>query len=148
MTDRAGNVTEKMIRVHIVDTTAYKVASEYQRARFINEKYIDLSLTEEEGGLAENSIWRTPEYYEVLSKTLSNKRVNQEEVEVRLSLVTTTVTRAGSGEWLYEPKQVWIFSHEDVLAVKQYVKDHGPGNFYEEDALANFCVEFAHCRTK
>lgn len=146
--DRVGNVTEKMVRVHITDTTAYKVESEYQKARFINEKYIDLSLTEEEGGLAENSIWRTPEYYEVLSKTLSNKRINQEEVEIQLTLFKTTVTRPGSGEWLYEPKQSWRFSHEDVLTVKQYVRDHGPGNFYEEDALANFCVEFAHCRLK
>ncbi|MBP3577015.1 MAG: InlB B-repeat-containing protein, partial [Lachnospiraceae bacterium] len=148
VTDRAGNVTEKMVRVHIVDTTAYKAPSEYQSARFINEKYIDLDLTEEEGGLPADSIWRTPEYYEVLSKTLSNKRINQEEVEIRLTLFTTTVTKPGSGEWLYEPEQIWKFSHEDVLAVKQYVKDHGPGNFYEEDALANFCVEFAHCRVK
>ncbi len=67
--DSAGNITEKTITVYIVNNEAREPLSGEgtYRVRFISEEYYD--KPEEEGGLMEDSIWRTdPEYAALLRK--------------------------------------------------------------------------------
>ncbi len=58
--DSAGNRTERVITVHIVDTTGVSGRQLFGKCRFINEKYLENS------GLSEKSIWRLDESYKKL----------------------------------------------------------------------------------
>ena len=61
--DAVGNVTEKMVMVHLADTTPQPYEPGY--VRFISKEYEDT--------LEENSIWRSAEYAETLAEVLNNK---------------------------------------------------------------------------
>lgn len=58
--DSAGNIYEKQITVHIIDTSP-KEELPIGKTRFISEKYY--MATYEDGGLETNSIWKTNEDY-------------------------------------------------------------------------------------
>lgn len=74
-TDSFGNVTEKTITVHVVDTTVRQILSSY--VRFINSQFFTNSdgsfVTSDSGGLEETSIWRTDENYQSLLEHALNK---------------------------------------------------------------------------
>ena len=113
--DSAGSTYYKQITVYVVDTTAVAVKPE-GTTRFINEHYYNQS--EENGGLAADSIWLTdPEYAAVLQTAFTN-------------------SRNGTAEEVYE------FSHEDILAMKQFIDDNGVGNTESDDALTRFYDRF------
>lgn len=113
--DSAGSVYKKQITVYIVDTTVVAIKPE-GTTRFINEKYFNESY--ENGGLEDNSIWLTdPEYKTVLQRAFSNLKNNT-------------------------PKQVYEFTHEDILKMKEFVDEHGVGNSKSPDALSKFYDEF------
>ena len=113
--DSAGSTYYKQITVYVVDTTAVAVKSE-GTTRFINEHYYNQS--EENGGLAADSIWLTdPEYAAALQTAFTN-------------------SRNGTAEEVYE------FSHEDILAMKQFIDDNGFGNTESDDALTRFYDRF------
>lgn len=65
--DSAGNKTQKDILIHIVETNIYTEEEIFGRVRFISSKYFrDESgnlISEEMGGLTEDSIWRWDESY-------------------------------------------------------------------------------------
>lgn len=113
--DSTGSTYYKQITVYVVDTTAVAVKPE-GTTRFINEHYYNQS--EENGGLAADSIWLTdPEYAAALQTAFTN-------------------SRNGTAEEVYE------FSHEDILAMKQFIDDNGFGNTRSDDALTRFYNQF------
>ena len=140
--DSAGNVTKYKIIVHIVDTTPRDTSPSTGRARFISKKYL--------WTLDENSIWvKNNEYAQTLRECLDNERVDQElSDKVFLIPDSMRVIKPGSGHWKKEPEQVWRFSHEDVLRVQAYIREHGIGNSQEKDGLKNFLEEFKDNRIK
>lgn len=113
--DSTGSTYYKQITVYVVDTTAVAVEPE-GTTRFINEYYYN--QPEANGGLAADSIWLTdPEYAAALQTAFAN-------------------SRNGSAEEVYE------FSHEDILAMKQFIDDNGFGNTRSDDALTRFYNQF------
>ena len=113
--DSTGSTYYKQITVYVVDTTAVAVKPE-GTTRFINEYYYNQPETN--GGLAADSIWLTdPEYAAALQTAFAN-------------------SRNGSAEEVYE------FSHEDILAMKQFIDDNGFGNTRSDDALTRFYNQF------
>lgn len=70
--DSAGNTYKQRITVYIVDTEP-KVIKPKGTTRFINEKYYHLPY--EEGGLEDNSIWKTnPEYVSIIEDAFRRSR--------------------------------------------------------------------------
>lgn len=118
------------------DISQYKV-------RFISLKYLD--ATEEEGGFAQNSIWRTEEYRNLLRQVLSNERIDMQNAQVLAFGYKVTAPISGTGTWKNPPLQSWCFTAEDVKKVKQYVQEHGFGNCKQADALIKFQITFANC---
>ena len=113
--DSTGSTYYKQITVYVVDTTAVAVEPE-GTTRFINEYYYNQPETN--GGLAADSIWLTdPEYAAALQTAFAN-------------------SRNGTAEEVYE------FSHEDILAMKQFIDDNGFGNTESDDALTRFYDRF------
>ena len=77
--DSAGNLAKKEIEIHVADTKIYPQERVFGRVRFISEKYFwDAKknlINENQGGLAENSIWRwKEEYRKLLEKLFEEKR--------------------------------------------------------------------------
>lgn len=113
--DSVGSRYKKQITVHIVDTTPTVVKPE-GTTRFISEKYYHLPY--EEGGLEDDSIWKTdPEYRAVLEDTFRRLRED-------------------------DPEEVYEFSHEDILEMKKFVEENGIGNSKRTDALSDFYKKF------
>lgn len=131
--DAVGNETTKMVTVHLVDTSA----KEYDKGmvRFISEKHIDT--------LSEKSIWRTGEYATKLAKVLGNSKTGEEYTTVtpvQQILGVQPVKKPGSGTW-NQVVQVWKFTHEEVLAVHEYVEANGLMESQE-----GFLSTFGSCR--
>lgn len=72
--DSVGNATRKDVLVHIVDTSIYPEEKIFGRVRFISSRYFwdeeGNLISEELGGLEENSIWRWNEDYRGLLEKL------------------------------------------------------------------------------
>lgn len=113
--DGAGNIYQKTITVHIVDTTALPV-KQAGSTRFINEIYYNAAWGG--GGLMEDSIWRTNnEYVLTLQESFSNLKNNT-------------------------PEQTYYFPREVILEMQQYVAEKGLGNVKSDDALQLFYERF------
>ncbi len=135
--DTAGNITDKRVTVHIVDTTAEEADTE--RVRFISKKHLNT--------LDENSIWRVDaEYSAQLQAVLNNRKKNTETYTGTAFGTNVAFEKPGSGTWETTPEQTWVFSHEQVEEVKAYVDRHGVGNSKSDAALAGFLSRFASCR--
>lgn len=135
--DTAGNITNKMVTVHIVDTTAKKANT--GKVRFISKKHLNT--------LDEDSVWRVdPEYNTQLQAVLNNRKKNTETYTSTALGTNVTFEKPGSGIWETAPEQTWIFSHEQVEEVKAYVDSHGVGNSRSDTALAEFLSRFSSCR--
>ena len=113
--DSVGNTYSKQIKVYIVDTAAVAVKPE-GTTRFINEYYYNQSY--EDGGLADNSLWKTDsEYVATLQGIFSNLRNGT-------------------------PQATYYFTHGDILEMKQFVEAYGAENSQSEDALRLFYNRF------
>ena len=113
--DSTGNSYTQTITVYIVDTEP-KVVKPDGTTRFINEKYY--YETFENGGLEDNSIWKTdPEYISVITQTFENSKNST-------------------------PIMSFHFGYEEILQMKQFIHDNGIGNGIHEDALERFYVQF------
>ena len=113
--DSAGNEFKKRITVHIVDTTAV-VEKPLGTTRFISEKYYNAPC--ENGGLEEDSIWKTDlEYVAIIQKAFENSRNDT-------------------------PIMSFVFSYEDILQMKKFIEINGIGNTKSKDALQRFYDEF------
>lgn len=113
--DHVGNSYKQMITVYIVDTEP-KVIKPEGTTRFINEKYYRLPY--EEGGLEENSVWKTDaEYREVIEDAFRRSREN-------------------------DPEMTFYFNYETILEMKQFVEENGIGNSIYDEALERFYEQF------
>ena len=72
--DSVGNRTKKDIWIHIIDAQIYPEEKIFGRVRFISKKYFwdeeKKLISEEMGGLAEDSVWRLDENYRRLLEKL------------------------------------------------------------------------------
>ena len=113
--DSAGNQYQKQITVYVVDTAAKEIKP-VGTTRFINEKYFGKSA--EQGGLANDSIWRTdPDYNNTLKQALENLKNDT-------------------------PVKSYSFTHEQVLEMKEFIETNGIGNSQNPDALSRFYEQF------
>ena len=113
--DSQGNIFQKQITVYVVDTTPKEVANA-GTTRFINKKYFNKTALN--GGLADDSLWRTDaEYNSILRSALENLENDTSE-------------------------KTYHFTHEDILNMKQFIKDNGVGNANSADALTRFYETF------
>ncbi len=113
--DSQGNISQKQITVYVVDTTPKEVANA-GTTRFINKKYFNKTALN--GGLADDSLWRTDaEYNSILRSALENLENDTSE-------------------------KTYHFTHEDILNMKQFIRDNGVGNSRSEDALTRFYETF------
>ncbi len=113
--DSQGNIFQKQITVYVVDTTPKEVANA-GTTRFINKKYFNKTALN--GGLADDSLWRTDaEYNSILRSALENLENDTSE-------------------------KTYHFTHEDILNMKQFIKDNGVGNSRSADTLTRFYQTF------
>jgi hypothetical protein len=142
-TDSVGNVTEKTILIHIVDTTARDI--NVGSIRFIDGKYLNQS--EENGGFADDSIWKADQqYHDLLASVLDNRKTDIQTAENSFFGKTISIQKPGSGTWKTPPQEKWSFTHEQVLAVHDYIAQNGIGNSKSNTALKGFLNQFAECR--
>ena len=147
LTDSAGNITTKEVQCSIVDTS--DIPKEYDTyVRFISPKYYKKNgayVPKENGGLEENSIWKTdPEYAALLDKAMSNEKRGIKKKSVRVFGVKFEADDPGSGTWDYE-EETWEFTHEQVKSVDDFVDKHGYMNYKEKDGLKKFREEYKDC---
>lgn len=68
--DSAGNQVTRSVKIYIVDSQVYDEEEIFGKVRFISEKYFKNSagawITEDAGGLREDSLWRVNEEYRTL----------------------------------------------------------------------------------
>ena len=115
VTDSIGSTYQKQITIYIVDTTPEKVKPKGV-TRFINEKYFNAPY--ENGGLEDNSIWKTnSDYRAVLQSAFDHLKNDTSE-------------------------QVYTFTQEQITEMKEYVKENGIGNSKSPDALQKFYEQF------
>lgn len=143
-TDSSNNTTEVTVKINIVDTVAVE-QEKNTYARFIAPQYYKESY--ENGGLEDDSIWKkNPDYAAVLESAMNNREsMYYEYIETELYGVPFRI-RKQACEYSDHLLEKWVFTKDDVKAVKEYVNEHGIGNLKEADALANFRIQFAHCR--
>lgn len=144
VTDNSGNKAEVSVMAYIVDTTAVE-EEKNTYVRFIGPDYYQESY--ENGGLEDNSIWRNdPEYAAVLERAMRNRlsmTYSYNEAQFFNIPIKARKPASDSRDHLVEQ---WVFTKDDIKAVKEYVNEHGIGNMKEPDALANFRLQFAHCK--
>lgn len=144
VTDNSGNKAEVSVMAYIVDTTAVE-EEKNTYVRFIGPDYYQESY--ENGGLEDNSIWRNdPEYAAVLERAMRNRlSMTYSYNEAQFFNVPIKAKKAASDSRDHLVEQ-WVFTKEDIKAVKEYVNEYGIGNTKEPDALAKFRIQFAHCK--
>lgn len=144
VTDNSGNKAEVSVMAYIVDTTAVK-EEKNTYVRFIGPDYYKESY--ENGGLEENSIWRNdPEYAATLERAMQNRlSMTYGYNEATFFNIPIKAKKAASESRDHLVEQ-WVFTKQDIKAVKEYVNEHGIGNMKEPDALAKFRIQFAHCK--
>lgn len=144
VTDNSGNKAEVSVMAYIVDTTAVE-EEKNTYVRFIGPDYYKESY--ENGGLEENSIWRNdPEYAATLERAMQNRlSMTYGYNEATFFNIPIKAKKAASESRDHLVEQ-WVFTKQDIKAVKEYVNEHGIGNMKELDALAKFRIQFAHCK--
>lgn len=147
LTDSAGNITTKEVECRIVDTS--DIQKEYDTyVRFISPKYYKKNgayVSKENGGLEENSIWKTdPEYAALLDKAMSNEKRGIQKKSVRVFGVKFEADDPGSGTWDHV-EETWEFTHEQVRSVDDFVDEHGYMNYKEKDGLKKFRKQYKDC---
>ncbi len=108
--DSSGSMYDKVITVFVVDTTPQDVPP-LGTTRYIDEYFYNQPY--DYGGLVDDSVWKTdPEYRESITDAFNNLKNDT-------------------------PEMSFYLTHEDVLEIQEYVREHGLGNSQEADGLAN-----------
>ncbi len=144
-TDSFGNTVTKAITVTVTDTTA-KPTSRKSYVRFISSNYFTDNtgalLTKAEGGLEENSVWRTnTSYRNLLTSTLSNAKTGVETKKVTAFGGEWEIKVAGSGDW-NKKEETWVFTRADIQEMKIYTGIYG----HVFKAMEMFFELFIDCR--
>ena len=129
--DKVGNKVKTIVTVYIVDqnqTVENTYDSSTKYIRFISKDYFkDVNgefIEAGNGGLADNSAWKTFfEYEKALTDALNNKK-NEE---------------TGDWETVYE---TWTISKSELAEAKNYIEEHGLGKTQTAYALENFYLKF------
>ena len=106
--DSAGSMYYKQITVYVVDTAAVDVKPD-GTTRFISEKYYGKSY--EQGGLEDNSVWKTDSEYVAALRTAFDNLKND------------------------TPIASYVLTYETRQQINEYTAEHGVGNSRESDAL-------------
>ena len=106
--DSAGSTYYKQITVYVVDTAAVDVQPD-GTTRFISEKYYGKSY--EQGGLEDNSVWKTDLEYVAALRTAFDNLKND------------------------TPVASYVLTYETRQQINEYTAEHGVGNSREPDAL-------------
>lgn len=115
VTDSIGNTYQKQILVYVVDTTPVEIKPKGM-TRFISEKYFNSSY--ENGGLEDNSIWKNnPEYKSVLQSAFDHLKNGT-------------------------PERTYTFTHQQILEMKEFIRENGIGNTETPDGLQKFYDKF------
>lgn len=115
VTDSIGNTYQKQIMVYVVDTTPVEIKPKGM-TRFISEKYFNSSY--ENGGLEDNSIWKNnPEYKSVLQSAFDHLKNGT-------------------------PERTYTFTHQQILEMKEFIRENGIGNTETPDGLQKFYDKF------
>ncbi len=133
--DGVDNMTEKMVRVYLVDTSGKDDDS--GTVRFISEQHADT--------LDRDSVWRDGAYADTLARALGNKKTGEEYTSVtpvQKAFGIKPVLKPGSGVWDHV-QQIWEFTHDEVLCIQDYVEISGP-----EGEPAEFLEKFGYCRVR
>lgn len=113
--DSVGNQTKLMVTIHVTDTTPQKVLP-VGTTRFISEKYYNAE--KEAGGLDEDSLWKIePDYVEVIREAFCNEENGT-------------------------PEETYVFTHEDVQKMQEFIEENGIGNTQSDHALTQFYEQF------
>lgn len=147
LTDSAGNVTIKEVQCRIVDTS--DIPKEYETyVRFISPKYYKKNgayVSKENGGLEENSIWKTdPEYAALLDKAMGNTKRDIKKRGTKVFGITFETDDPGTGTWDHV-EETWEFTHEQVRSVDDFVDEHGYMNNKSENGLEQFRETYKDC---
>ena len=126
-TDSVGNVTDYMAYLWVNDKDPQPKVDGYTRA--ISRKYYNtykkadygVDTYRDYGGMYPTSLWYTDPVY-------------KEEIESCFDNIDNDT-----------PDQTWYFTHEQVLKVQKYVKEHDIGKASEEAALKKFYSDFSSC---
>lgn len=103
-------------------------------------------VSEENGGVATSSVWRTDTAKTtLLTDILNNAKHDETEKEITLAGQTFMIKMPGTGTWDYV-QSTWVFTPEDVAASKAFIAEHGWGNYKEADGLQQWYDEFSRCR--
>lgn len=134
--DSVGNVTDKMVIIHIVKSSDAPTEADPGEIRFISKQYLDT--------LKEDSIWvHNTEYKKELEDTLNYRRINPKQSDpVVLFGKNYSVDIPGTGEWNQKPQSVWTFTRTETEQIKQFIEENGPANFEREDGLKKFLETF------
>lgn len=139
-TDSFGNTVTKTVMAYLVDTALHENDTE-EYVRFISQEFYqneDGFVAQEQGGLAENSIWKINESYAAaLQYALNNRRQGVETGEIVFAGHQYPITQSGTGSWGHRMES-WSFDAEQVQQVKEYVMQHGLGNYRDGKALEEF----------
>ena len=144
-TDSFGNTVTKAITVTVTDTTAKKT-NRKSYVRFISKDYLTDSTgvlrPVSEGGLEENSVWRTnTSYRNLLTSTLSNAKTGVETKKVTAFGGEWEIEVAGSGTW-NKKEETWVFTRADIQEMKTYTGVYG----HVFKAMEMFFELFIDCR--
>lgn len=147
-TDSFGNVVTKTVGVHIVDTTVTK-SNRMQYVRFISKEFYTDGTTLKsvfEGGVEDTSVWRTNEVYSrLLTDVLSAEKIDQEVTLVTEFGLNEEIPIAGSGTW-EDVESTWVFTQDDIDAMKEYVNEYGYGNLKKPNGIEKFYELFGDCK--
>jgi len=130
-----------------VDTS--DIPKEYDTyVRFISPKYYKKNgayVSKENGGLEENSIWKTdPEYAALLDKAMGNTKRDIKKRGTKVFGITFETDDPGTGTWDHV-EETWEFTHEQVRSVDDFVDEHGYMNNKSENGLKQFRDAYKDC---
>lgn len=147
-TDSFGNKTEKLVTVHIVDSSMQDNA-EKKYLRFISNKVYKENgdyVEAEKGGLEAASKWKTNEAYAAaLNYVMENEKTDTESVTAEMFGKIYEVVRPGSGTWNHK-RESWSFTREEIEQIKAFIKENGYARYQNKNATEQFYENFAQCR--
>ena len=119
-TDSSNNTTEVTVKINIVDTVAVE-QEKNTYARFIAPQYYKESY--ENGGLEDDSIWKkNPDYAAVLESAMNNREsMHYEYIDTKLFGAPFRI-RKQACEYSDHLLEKWVFTKDDIKAVKEYIK--------------------------
>lgn len=144
--DSAGTRVEKEMVFHVVKTEV-SIDTKATMSRFISAEYFNtptagVFVSEENGGLKNNSTWKNNlTYSSLLTSTLAMEKTDVEVKDVSFGGLIKQMTVASSGTWnqLYSSH---TYSFEEVKEMKNFILEFGFSRFMNAGATDTFITQF------